>query len=127
MLHHISFGVRELERSAIFYDGTLATLGYIRVWSDDDAIGYGLPGGEDLLCIKQRAATHPPGAGFHLALTASSHEAIQAFHTAALQLGGQDNGEPGLRPDYGDHYYAAFVLDPDGYALEAVLNAPCSC
>ncbi|MFT3816424.1 MAG: VOC family protein [Rubrivivax sp.] len=134
MLHHLSLGVRDLARSARFYDAALAELGFVRVWSDFDgepdtqAVGYGLPGGGDKLALKQRsaaaaAAPLAPGPGFHLALAAPSREAVARFHAQALQHGGRDNGAPGLRPHYGPHYYAAFVVDPDGYALEAVFNA----
>ncbi|HEY9104794.1 VOC family protein [Chitinimonas sp.] len=129
MLHHLSFGVADIDRAAAFYDATLAALGYGRVWEDiedgepDSAVGYGLETGKDLFAIKQRGtAASPPGAGFHLAFTAPSREAVDRFHTAALAHGGQDNGAPGLRPDYGPHYYAAFVIDPDGYRIEAVIN-----
>jgi catechol 2,3-dioxygenase-like lactoylglutathione lyase family enzyme len=130
MLHHISFGVSNIERSALFYDQTLAALGYVRVWDDlcpgddDQAVGYGIPGGGDKLAIKLRSAENlQPGPGFHLAFSAPSREAVQHFHEAALRTGGQDNGAPGLRPDYGPHYYAAFIIDPDGYRIEAVINA----
>jgi hypothetical protein len=41
----------------------------------------------------------------------------------SLAAGGLDNGPPGLRPDYGEHYYAAFVVDPEGHRLEAVCKA----
>ena len=61
--------------------------------------------------------------GFHLAFAAESRSAVQAFHAAALAAGGRDNGPPGLRPDYGEHYYAAFVVDPEGHRLEAVCKA----
>ena len=60
--------------------------------------------------------------GFHLAFAAPSRAAVDEFHKAALQHGGKDNGAAGLRPDYGDEYYAAFVIDPDGYPIEAVIN-----
>ena len=72
-----------------------------------------------------RFASHdaaPPGAGFHLAFGAPSREAIDAFHARGLAAGGLDNGRPGPRPAYGKHYYAAFVIDPDGHHLEAVSN-----
>jgi catechol 2,3-dioxygenase-like lactoylglutathione lyase family enzyme len=59
---------------------------------------------------------------FHLAFTAPSRSAVDEFHKAALLHGGEDNGAAGLRPDYGDEYYAAFVIDPDGYHIEAVIN-----
>lgn len=123
MLHHLSFGVTDLTRSAAFYDATLAALGYVRVWADDTAVGYGHPGGDDKLAIKLRAAASvAPGPGFHLAFAAPSRDAVLRFHAAALQHGGVDNGPPGLRPHYGEHYYAAFVIDPDGYRVEAVIN-----
>jgi catechol 2,3-dioxygenase-like lactoylglutathione lyase family enzyme len=124
MLHHISFGVTNLERSAAFYDATLSALGYVRVWADETAVGYGHPGGDDKLAIKlQPLQAVPPGPGFHLAFSAPSREAVARFHAEALKNGGTDNGAPGLRPDYGDNYYAAFAVDPDGYRVEAVINA----
>ncbi len=123
MLHHISFAVTDLLRSAAFYDAALVTLGYVRVWTDETAIGYGHPGGGDKFAIKVRGKEiSVPGPGFHLAFSAPSQDAIAAFHRAALAHGGTDNGPPGLRPNYGPDYYAAFVLDPDGYRIEAVLN-----
>lgn len=122
MLHHISLGVRDLARAGAFYDVTLAALGYRRVFEDDEAIGYGLVDDQDLLCLKLRDDAHPPGAGFHLAFAASSRAQVDAFYVAALASGGTGNGEAGLRPDYGDHYYAAFVIDPDGHRIEAVIN-----
>lgn len=136
MLHHISLGVTDLARAVAFYDAVLAPLGYVRVWSDsrpgeeDQAVGYGLPGGGDKLALKQvsaevlEAGSLAPGAGYHFAFTAPSRMAVDAFHKAALSQGGGDNGAPGLRPHYGDHYYAAFVTDPDGNRLEAVISAP---
>jgi len=123
MLHHLSFGVTDLVRSAAFYDATLSALGYVRVWTDKTAIGYGLPGGGDKLAIKLRSSgVVVPGSGFHVAFAARSRESVARFYEAALQHGGQDNGAPGPRPDYGQHYYAAFVIDPDGYRIEAVIN-----
>jgi hypothetical protein len=55
----------------------------------------------------------------HFCFTAPTREAVDAFHVAALSTGGADNGAPGLRPDYGTDYYAAFVVDTDGYRIEA--------
>jgi catechol 2,3-dioxygenase-like lactoylglutathione lyase family enzyme len=126
MLHHVSLGVSDIERSAGFYDALLRPLGYVRVWSDSrpgeqgQAVGYGLEGGGDKLALKQTAAPVPNLPGFHLAFSAATRAAVAAFHAAALASGGKNNGEPGLRPDYGSNYFAAFVIDPDGYRLEAV-------
>ena len=125
MLHHISLGVRDLQRSAAFYDAVLSALGYVRVWADHKAVGYGHAGGQDELAIKISVkGLVAPGAGFHLALVAPTREAVAAFHRTALEHGGRDNGVPGLRPNYGPNYYSAFVVDPDGYRIEAVINDP---
>jgi catechol 2,3-dioxygenase-like lactoylglutathione lyase family enzyme len=131
MLHHISLGVSDIGSSACFYDAVLGPLGYVRVWEDlrpggrSPAVGYGPPGGGDKLAIKQRdGADASPGPGFHVAFAAPTREAVRRFHEAALSHGGSDNGKPAPRPRYGDHYYAAFVIDPDGYRLEAVIDAP---
>jgi len=122
MIHHISLGVRDLALSGAFYDAALGALGFRRVFEDDTAIGYGLVDDKDLLCLKLRPDATPPGPGFHLSFSAPSRAAVHAFHASALRIGGRDNGEPGLRPDYGPHYYAAFLVDPDGHRIEATIN-----
>lgn len=129
MLHHLSFGVANIEQAAAFYDAVLAPLGYVRVWSDlrpgeaNQAVGYGVAGGGDGLALKHRPdGQRPPGPGFHVAFAAPSRAAVDEFHLMALQHGGRDNGGPGLRAHYGPHYYAAFVVDPDGHNIEAVFN-----
>lgn len=123
MLHHVSFAVRNLARSAIFYDAAFQALDYVRVWTAEDAIGYGAGGEGDKFAIKARPEqVCSPSPGFHLAFTAGSREAVDAFFAAAIAHGGRDDGAPGLRPHYGPRYYAAFVIDPDGYRIEAVIN-----
>jgi catechol 2,3-dioxygenase-like lactoylglutathione lyase family enzyme len=123
MLHHLSFVVTDLARSTAFYDAVLSALGYVRVWSDKTAVGYGSSGSDDKFAIRLRAGgVVVPGEGFHVAFAASSREAVIAFHRAALAHDGKDNGGAGLHPEYGPHYFAAFVLDPDGYRIEAVIN-----
>ena len=124
MLHHISLGVRDLAVSGAFYDAALGALGFRRVFEHPTAVGYGVEDGKDLLCLKLVTQPTPPGPGFHLAFAAPSRAAVHAFHQAALRLGGADNGPPGLRPHYGADYYAAFVVDPDGHRIEAVINSP---
>ena len=128
-IHHLSLGVRDILVSLRFYDAVLAPLGFTRVWSDlrpgkpGQGVGYGVPGGADVLTLKERAAAPVElGSGFHLALAAPSRAAVDRFHVVALAHGGVDDGAPGPRPAYGAHYYAAFVLDPDGHRLEAVID-----
>jgi catechol 2,3-dioxygenase-like lactoylglutathione lyase family enzyme len=122
VLHHLSLAISNLKKSGVFYDAVLAPLGYVRVWTDKDAIGYGAAGSDDKFAIKLRPGVTVPGDGFHVAFAASSREAVTAFYRAALEHGAQDNGAPGIHSEYGPHYYAAFVFDPDGYRLEAVIN-----
>ena len=122
MLHHISLAVSDLARSDRFYHAALGALGYVRVWANEQAVGYGVPGGDDKFAIKQRGGpVSVPGSGFHIAFAADDREAVVCFHAAALANGGQDNGLPGLRPRYGAGYFAGFVIDPDGYQVEAVI------
>lgn len=123
MLHHLSFAVRDLGRSKRFYDAVLGTIGYVCVWEDANAVGYGSAGGGDKFAIKLRAlGVAIPNEGFHVAFASPSRPAVDAFHRAALAHGGLDNGGTGLHPEYGADYYAAFVMDPDGYRIEAVIH-----
>lgn len=123
MLHHLSIAVSDLERTAAFYDAVLKPLGYTWVFADDEAVGYGYEGGDDKLCLKRATHVMVPGEGSHLAFTATPPNQVHEFHAAALRHGGRCNGAPGSRPEYGDGYYAAFVFDPEGYRIEAVINA----
>jgi N-acetylglutamate synthase len=129
MLHHISLGAVDIERAAHFYDAVMKPLGFLRVWTDlrpgeqEQAVGYGPEGSGDKLAVKQVAQPVPEIPGFHVAFAAPSRAAVIAFHAAALAHGGRDNGPPGLRPDYGPNYFAAFVVDPEGHRLEAVCKS----
>ncbi|HXH32120.1 MAG TPA: VOC family protein [Bacteriovoracaceae bacterium] len=120
MLSHISFGCTDLRRSTAFYETVLSTLGYVRVWSNETASGFAPAGQEDVFAIKLQAKVTPPGPGFHLAFSACSRFSVDEFHRRALELGAQDKGKPGLRTQYGPDYYAAFLLDLDGFYIEAV-------
>ena len=84
----------------------------------------GVPGAEEQFAIRLRdAGVVAPGEGFHVAFRAPTQEAARAFHRAALEQGGQDNGGVGFHPEHGPGYFAAFVLDPDGHRIEAVVDA----
>jgi len=124
VLHHASFPVSDLERSARLYDGVLAALGYRRVCSGSGFVGYGVEDGKDKFLIAARPDARCAGPGFHLALAAPDRRSVDRFHRAALELGASSNGAPGLREHYGPDYYAAFIVDPDGHHIEAVFNGP---
>lgn len=120
MLHHASLPVANLARAVALYDAALSALGYRRVCEGPGFAGYGLEEGKDKLALKLTDPSRSAGPGSHLALAAPSREAVDAFHAAALSHGASDNGGPGLRPQYGPAYYAAFIVDLDGHRIEAV-------
>jgi catechol 2,3-dioxygenase-like lactoylglutathione lyase family enzyme len=119
MLDHVSIGVRDIGRSRRFYDAALAALGYSCRSPGDGSLGYGRDRAELWVLAVERPVPADEGSGLHLCLQADGRTAVDAFHSAALKAGGKDNGKPGLRADYGPGYYAAFVIDPDGYRIEA--------
>ena len=124
MFDHISIHVVDLDRAAAFYDAVLAALGHVPLSRNARSVCYGPPGfrGEPPFAILAGPAPAPTGPGFHLAFAAPSRAAVDAFHAAALANGGVDQGPPGIRENYNPGYYAAFVRDPDGHRLEAVLH-----
>lgn len=133
VIEHMSIGVSDYARSLAFYDAVLAPLGFVRVCDYPEPEGEsacwgpegerpspeGTPGAAPFW-IQHRADKVVPPPGFHLCFMAPSRAAVQAFHAAGLAAGGRDEGGPGLRPLYGEGYYAAFLFDPDGWKIEAV-------
>ena len=123
MIHHLSLPVTDIKRSAAFYDAALGALGYERTFSRRNVVGYGFIDNGDIFSLRLRPKEKiMSGDGFHLAFIGRSRAAIDRFHKAALANGGKDNGGSGLNPEYGADYYAAFVFDPDGYRIEAVIS-----
>ena len=126
MLDHTGFPVSDYARSKAFYLEALAPLGYALVMevqqdeNDAPAAGFGTNGKPDLWIGGEGGLQRP----IHIAITAPSRAAVDAFYRAAIAAGGKDNGAPGLRPHYHPNCYAAFVLDPDGHNIEAVCHAP---
>jgi catechol 2,3-dioxygenase-like lactoylglutathione lyase family enzyme len=114
-LGHVKLPVRDLDASRKFYATALAPLGFELVYDGPSSLGFGPPPFE-LFAVE---LTAEPVHGAHVAFDATNHAMVDAFHAAALEAGGKDNGAPGLRP-YGTNYYAAFVFDPDGHNIEAV-------
>jgi catechol 2,3-dioxygenase-like lactoylglutathione lyase family enzyme len=121
MIAHISIGVRDIDRSKRFYDAVLEPLGCKCLRPARSMLGYGY--GRDSIAFWVVSAEHPVPAdeksGLHFCFAAPNAKAVDAFYATALRAGGRDNGAPGLRPVYGADYYAAFIIDPDGYRIEA--------
>jgi catechol 2,3-dioxygenase-like lactoylglutathione lyase family enzyme len=120
MIDHLRLGVRSLAASRAFYETALAPLGFAVVLELGDRIAFG----RSRRPVFFLAEVEPTQTGVHIAFQAEDRAHVDAFHAAALQAGGTDNGPPGPRPRYHPHYYGAFVLDPDGNNAEAVCHAP---
>jgi catechol 2,3-dioxygenase-like lactoylglutathione lyase family enzyme len=120
MFDHIVFGTSDYAASKTFFLKALKPIGMV-------VVSEGTPGvelsadGKTSLCIR-RIAKKP--AHLHLAFVAKNRQQVDAFHRAALEAGGKDNGAPGLRPNYSGKYYAAFVIGPDGHNIEVVCHEP---
>jgi catechol 2,3-dioxygenase-like lactoylglutathione lyase family enzyme len=133
VLDHINLRVTDYERSRTFYQAALAPLGYRLAMEGDSGAGFS-KGPIPAFWIKQGAftghdSTAEPtpqegcgGPRLHVAFAGENRAMVDAFHRAALAAGGRDNGPPGLRPNYHANYYGAFVLDPDGFNIEAVCH-----
>jgi catechol 2,3-dioxygenase-like lactoylglutathione lyase family enzyme len=117
LIVHVGFEVSDLERSAGFYDPLMHALGGRRMFEGPGAIAYGID--KPQLWIVARGRTPAPGFG-HVAIAAAGKVAVDAAFKAGMDHGGRDDGAPGPRPQYGPSYYAAYLLDPDGYRVEVV-------
>ena len=116
-IDHLSLNVRDYEASKRFYMKALEAFN-ARVYEvEGPACGIGPEGSEDFWI-----SAGEPGPPVHIAFAAPDRETVDAFHKAALEAGGRDNGPPGLRTQYHEGYYAAYVFDPDGNNVEAVFH-----
>jgi catechol 2,3-dioxygenase-like lactoylglutathione lyase family enzyme len=123
MFDHIQIKVENLATSRSFYKAILAALGYVIIF---EIAGVVVGFGANLHCmfeVRQAGSDAALSRAVHVAFAAANTAAVRAFYDAALAHGGTDNGAPGLRPEYEDGYFAAFVIDPDGHNLEAVFSA----
>ncbi|MBI1776412.1 MAG: VOC family protein [Proteobacteria bacterium] len=119
MFDHVSIGVRDIAKAKRFYDAVLEPLGYRCLSPGESSLGYGTDAVALWIGLAERPVPADEKSGLHFCFMAPTRRSVDAFHAAALSLGGRDNGKPGLRPDYGAAYYAAFIVDPDGYRIEA--------
>lgn len=118
MIDHVSIGVRDLARAGSFYDAVLDTLGLTRLVTRERTYGYGKAYGEFWLNL--RPGMTGDDNGMHVCLRAPNVEAVDAFYAAALASGAAPDGAPGLRPQYHEAYYAAYIRDADGNRIEAM-------
>lgn len=118
-LDHITLHITDHERAKAFYSAALAPLGIRLLMEYDGWAGFGRDAPQFWF-----GAGEPRQTPMHIAFAAEDRAQVDAFHRAALDAGARDNGAPGLRPEYHEHYYGAFVIDPDGHNIEAVCHRP---
>lgn len=122
MFDHVKFGASHYPTSKAFFLAALAPLGVTAGAEGDPSYGIELCGrGDASLCLYQAKEKPAP---LHMAFVAETRDEVDAFYRAALAAGGTDHGAPGVRPNYHAHYYAAFVIGPDGHNIEAVCHKP---
>lgn len=121
VLDHMGLAVGDISDSRLFYEAALAPLGFAVVmqFGDPPVLAIGLPQMPQFWLHQGE-----PSAPVHVAFHAHDRTRVDAFHAAALAAGGRDNGPPGVRSQYHQHYYAAYVLDPDANNVEAVCHTP---
>lgn len=120
VLSHVSIGSNDFERAIAFYDAVLATLGCRRILEHPGAVAYGKQFPEFWVQTPIDGQPARTANGIHFGFLADSCEAVHAFHAAALDHGGVDDGPPEPRPHYGVEYYGCFIRDPDGHKIEAM-------
>jgi catechol 2,3-dioxygenase-like lactoylglutathione lyase family enzyme len=131
MLDHISLRVADYERSKAFYQAALEPVGYVLAMEAASGAGF-RKGYIPSFWIKRGVVAHSEvapdpvdgcgGSAVHVAFASDDRRSVDAFYHAALAAGARDNGAPRLCPEYHANYYGAFVLDPDGYNVEAVCH-----
>lgn len=119
MLNHVSIGVRDIARTRKFYDAALKPLGCACLSEGETSLGYGVKSVAFWISVSDKPVPAEAKSGLHFCFDAPTRKSVDAFHAGAVKSGGRDNGKPGVRADYDPDYYAAFVIDPDGYRIEA--------
>jgi catechol 2,3-dioxygenase-like lactoylglutathione lyase family enzyme len=119
MIDHTAVNISDQEAAKAFYSQALEPLGYTLAFEVAEFLGFADANGMDLGVVRR-----DPAGGAHVAFKCDDHATVDAFYEAALAAGGKDNGPPGIRAHYHEHYYGAFVHDADGNNIEAVCQKP---
>jgi catechol 2,3-dioxygenase-like lactoylglutathione lyase family enzyme len=130
MIYHMSYAVKDFEKSRDFYDKTLSCLDCERIVNIEDAehcaAGYGKKGGAPTFFVigkknlsdKDKAEEVGNSRGFHVCFAVPNKSSVNDWHSVCLSSGGKDNGKPGPRDDFPGHY-TGYIVDPDGWRIEA--------
>lgn len=122
MFDHVKFGVSDYAASKDFFLQALEPIGVVVASEGPPSYGVELSSKSNAsLCLFQ---TDQKPAHLHLAFVAENRQQVDEFYAKALKAGGKDNGAPGIRPQYHENYYAAFIIGPDGHNIEVVCSSP---
>jgi catechol 2,3-dioxygenase-like lactoylglutathione lyase family enzyme len=130
VIDHVGIRVSDVAASRRLYAAALAELGFTvlgeGVFEGDAYVLFGRGTSDDFALheVGSKPGRNRVTTGAHIAFRAPDASGVERWHAAAVRSGGTDNGAPGIRPEYSGHYYAAFVLDPDGNNVEAVFHTP---
>ena len=130
MIGYVTLGIDDLEAARTYYDALLGGLGASRLLQLPEEEGgftlYGTDWSQPALAVVRPndGGLQQPGNGNMVAFVMDRRDKVDAFHARALELGGTDEGGPGLRADPAMNFYAAYVRDPEGHKLAAFCTAP---
>jgi catechol 2,3-dioxygenase-like lactoylglutathione lyase family enzyme len=113
---HVTIRASDRRASEQFYDAVLPVVGLEKSYSTEHFAEWG-----DYSLV-QATADSPVTKRLHIAFFAASHDVVDEFWRVGVDAGYRDDGGPGLRAEYRDDYYGAFLLDPDGNSVEAVTH-----
>lgn len=126
LLDHVSITVKDIDLCEKFYEEIMKVLGAEKIYATENAIGFGTrcsAADDTHTYLTVISSPHASGdSKRHWCFKAMNRETVLMFHRIGLQFGGMDNGAPGLRPHYHEHYFGAFLLDPEGNCLEAACH-----
>jgi len=118
MIDHFEIKVLNFKQCLEFYSLVLAPLKIENKWSESSAAGFGLISENKTRFLIEESEQV---SRTHIAFSSSEKSLVELFHAVGISNGYVCNGVPGLREDYSPNYYAAFLLDPDGNNIEAVI------
>ena len=122
MIDHIILTVSDVPRSLAFYEAALKPLGISMFMPFKGENGHadlwGFGDGQRAIFWLKLGTPYPDA--IHWGFEADDNAQVDAFYSAAMAAGATDRISPRARLEYYPGYYAADVMDPDGYHFEVV-------
>ncbi len=128
MLSHVTIGSADFDRDLAFWQPLMVRLGWRQRFIDRSRPWAGWEpqdGGRPLFILARPwdGGQAAPGNGTMIALLGPDRSSIDTVHALALAAGAQDEGAPGLRPQYHSDYYGAYFRDLSGNKIALACHA----